>query len=224
MLECRNAQIRRCCISRTWKARFPEVSSRFLLQMYRTSVREGVPHEPEQKRRPRGNAQGRKSMKKAAKKQALSAKRKQAEAKRPKGGKSGKPRRRFRTKQGRQRNIGTGQRQGGGGWHRAAVSKFLRGLKWRDEEERKFHFRAANQYALDLAEAQDDEFAEVLAKGRAATVSRRNGGVSFPWRREERQSERPPRKRSRRSNEGDGLEAAVTPSLSSTLNVGRASF
>ena len=107
MLECRNAQIRRCCISRTWKARFPEVSSRFLLQMYRTSVREGFPHEPEQKRRPRGNAQGIKSMKKAAKEQARSAKRKQAEAKRPKGGKSGKPRRRFRTEQGRQRNIGT---------------------------------------------------------------------------------------------------------------------
>ena len=179
-LECRNAQVRRFCRhSQTWRANFPDISARFLLQLHRTLMRANGHKEPEQRRRRRvqGRCRSAKAKAKAAKRQAVESKKAAA-----KGGKSGKPRRRLRrSARERVKGIGKGGNQSGGGWHRAAISKYLRGIKHmgRLGDERKNLLQLANAHARRLLEAQDEEFVRTKAAGRAATVSRKHGGVPF---------------------------------------------
>ena len=62
----------------------------------------------------------------------------------------------------RSKVVGKRGRQGGGGWHRAAVGDYLRGLP-RDSDARSVLFTAANAYAREVCEAQDGRFEKYCA-------------------------------------------------------------
>ena len=171
-LECRNAQIRRFAKhSQTWRNSFQEASARFLMMRHRVTRWRRHPPDDDAAAKPRRvRRRGRGLIGRSARAKA----RAKAVAKvkaRP------KTYRRFRpNKTVQKKRIGKGGNQCGGGWHRAAVGDYLRGLSGCGGDDRVPLLEAANAFAREVWLAQDHRLQRYCELGRAATLRRRFGG------------------------------------------------
>lgn len=169
-LECRNAQIRRFAKhAQTWRNGFPEASARFLMMRHRvTRWRRHPPDAAAKPRRVRRRGRGLIGRSARAKARAKAVAKPKAH---PKQRVRKKPQKTVR-----RTGIGKGGRQGGGGWHRAAVGDYLRGLRRLDPDDRAPLLEAANAYAREVWLAQDHRFRRYCELGEAETLRRRYGG------------------------------------------------
>ena len=93
------------------------------------------------------------------------------------------------------KGVGKGGNQGGGGWHRAAVSDYLRHGVRCLKEDRVPLLEAANAFAREVWQAQDHRLERYRELGKAETMRRRYGGK--PVARRQRNSSGPCSKRSK---------------------------